>query len=117
MATYQMVVYGDDEPVVQETLTDIDEVEREDGWVVLYPEPGCDLARAGGTRAVHGAARRVDDRLDRGTVAQFEVTGPAGRNAQRSPSSLPRRDSWALIGGMAWTERVAHHFLLEPRNP
>jgi hypothetical protein len=35
MATYRMV-YGDDESVVQETLTDIDEVEREDGWVVLF---------------------------------------------------------------------------------
>jgi hypothetical protein len=35
MATYQMV-YGDDERTVQETFTDIDEVEREDGWVVLF---------------------------------------------------------------------------------
>lgn len=35
MATYRMV-YGDDESVVQETLTDIDEVEREDGWLVLF---------------------------------------------------------------------------------
>jgi hypothetical protein len=35
MATYRMV-YGDDDSVVQETFTDIDEVEREDGWVVLF---------------------------------------------------------------------------------
>jgi len=35
MATYRMV-YGDEESVVRETLTDIDEVEREDGWVVLF---------------------------------------------------------------------------------
>ena len=35
MATYRMV-YGDDERMVQETFTDIDEVEREDGWVVLF---------------------------------------------------------------------------------
>ena len=35
MATYQMV-YGDGERVVQETFADIDEVEREDGWVVLF---------------------------------------------------------------------------------
>ena len=35
MATYRMV-YGDDERTVQETFTDIDEVEREDGWVVLF---------------------------------------------------------------------------------
>jgi hypothetical protein len=35
MATYQMV-YGDGERTVQETFTDIDEVEREDGWVVLF---------------------------------------------------------------------------------
>jgi hypothetical protein len=35
MATYRMV-YGDDENVVSETFDDIDEVEREDGWVVLF---------------------------------------------------------------------------------
>ena len=35
MATYRMV-YGDGESVVRETFTDIDEVEREDGWVVLF---------------------------------------------------------------------------------
>ena len=35
MATYRMV-YGDDEQVVRETFADIDEVEREDGWVVLF---------------------------------------------------------------------------------
>jgi hypothetical protein len=35
MATYRMV-YGDDERTVRETYTDIDEVEREDGWVVLF---------------------------------------------------------------------------------
>jgi hypothetical protein len=35
MATYRMV-YGDHERTVQETFTDIDEVEREDGWVVLF---------------------------------------------------------------------------------
>jgi hypothetical protein len=35
MATYRMV-YGDSERTVQETFTDIDEVEREDGWVVLF---------------------------------------------------------------------------------
>lgn len=38
MATYQ-IVYGDDESVVQETYADIDEVEREDGWVVLFRGP------------------------------------------------------------------------------
>jgi hypothetical protein len=35
MATYR-IVYGDDENVVSETYDDIDEVEREDGWVVLF---------------------------------------------------------------------------------
>jgi len=35
MATYRMV-YGDDESVVRETYEDIDSVEREDGWVVLF---------------------------------------------------------------------------------
>jgi hypothetical protein len=35
MATYRMV-YGDDENVVAETYDNIDEVEREDGWVVLF---------------------------------------------------------------------------------
>ena len=35
MATYRMVD-GDTERTVQETFTDIDVVEREDGWVVLF---------------------------------------------------------------------------------
>ena len=35
MATYRMV-YGDDENVVEETYHDIDALEREDGWVVLF---------------------------------------------------------------------------------
>jgi hypothetical protein len=35
MATYKLV-YGDDEQVVTETYENIDEVEREDGWVVLF---------------------------------------------------------------------------------
>lgn len=35
MATYR-IVYGDDDSAIQETFTDIDEVEREDGWVVLF---------------------------------------------------------------------------------
>ena len=34
MATYRMV-YGDDEQVVRETFEDVD-VEREDGWTVLF---------------------------------------------------------------------------------
>jgi hypothetical protein len=34
MPTYRMV-YGDTEQVVQETFTDV-EVQREDGWVVLF---------------------------------------------------------------------------------
>jgi hypothetical protein len=35
MASYRMV-YGDDKQVVRETFEDISEVEREDGWVVLF---------------------------------------------------------------------------------
>jgi hypothetical protein len=35
MATYRMV-YGDDEQVVRETFENIDDVQREDGWVVLF---------------------------------------------------------------------------------
>lgn len=38
MGTYQ-IVYGDDEAAVQETYTDIDEVEQEDGWLVLFRGP------------------------------------------------------------------------------
>jgi len=38
MATYRMV-YGDDEQVVRETYEGITEVEREDGWVVLFRGP------------------------------------------------------------------------------
>jgi len=35
MATYQMV-YGDDERSVTEIFGNIDAVEREDGWLVLF---------------------------------------------------------------------------------
>jgi hypothetical protein len=35
MATYRMV-YGDDEQVVRETFENIDDVQREDGWIVLF---------------------------------------------------------------------------------
>lgn len=35
MATYRMV-YGDDEQVVRETLENIDDLQREDGWVVFF---------------------------------------------------------------------------------
>lgn len=35
MATYQMV-YGDDDQFVTETFSNIDAVEREDGWLVLF---------------------------------------------------------------------------------
>jgi hypothetical protein len=34
MPTYR-IVYGDDEQVIRETFTDVD-VQREDGWVVLF---------------------------------------------------------------------------------
>jgi len=35
VATYKMI-YGDDETVADETLEDIDSIEHEDGWVVLF---------------------------------------------------------------------------------
>jgi hypothetical protein len=35
MATYRLV-YGEEGQAVEETFKDIDEVEREDGWVVLF---------------------------------------------------------------------------------
>jgi hypothetical protein len=35
MATYRLV-YGDDEQVVRETYEDVDSLEREDGWLVLF---------------------------------------------------------------------------------
>jgi hypothetical protein len=38
MATYRMV-YGDDEIVVRETFEHIDEVVREDKWLVLFRGP------------------------------------------------------------------------------
>ena len=34
MSSYQ-IVYGDDEQVVKETFNDVD-VQREDGWLVLF---------------------------------------------------------------------------------
>jgi hypothetical protein len=30
------MVYGDDEQVVRETFENIDDLQREDGWVVLF---------------------------------------------------------------------------------
>ena len=38
MATYRMV-YGDDEQVVRETFENIDDVQQEDGWIVLFRGP------------------------------------------------------------------------------
>jgi hypothetical protein len=38
VATYELV-YGDDEQVVRETYDNIDSVEREDGWLVLFRGP------------------------------------------------------------------------------
>ena len=35
MATYRMV-YGDSSQVVRETYDNVDEVQREDGWLVLF---------------------------------------------------------------------------------
>jgi hypothetical protein len=35
VATYKLI-YGDEDNVVEETLDDIDSVEHEDGWVVLF---------------------------------------------------------------------------------
>lgn len=35
MAKYRMV-YGDDSVVVRETYDNIDDVQREDGWLVLF---------------------------------------------------------------------------------
>ena len=38
MATYQLV-YGEDDQSATETLDNIDTVEREDGWLVLFRGP------------------------------------------------------------------------------
>jgi hypothetical protein len=35
MTTYR-IVYGDDEQVVRETFENVDDLQREDGWVVLF---------------------------------------------------------------------------------
>jgi len=35
VTTYRMV-YGDDEQVVRETYENVDDVQREDGWLVLF---------------------------------------------------------------------------------
>lgn len=35
VATYKMI-YGDEDTVAEETLDDIDSIEHEDGWVVLF---------------------------------------------------------------------------------
>ena len=36
MARMARMVYGDDEQVVRETFENIDDLQREDGWVVLF---------------------------------------------------------------------------------
>ena len=51
MATYRMV-YGDDEQVVRETFENIDDLQREDGWVVLFRGREAILRGPGATRAV-----------------------------------------------------------------
>ena len=38
MATYR-IVYGDDEQVVRETFSDVDDVQREDGWLAMFRGP------------------------------------------------------------------------------
>ncbi len=35
MATYK-IVYGDSEQVVRETYDNVDDLQREDGWLVLF---------------------------------------------------------------------------------
>jgi hypothetical protein len=35
VATYKMI-YGDEDTVAEETLNDIDSIEHEDGWLVLF---------------------------------------------------------------------------------
>jgi hypothetical protein len=40
------MVYGDDEQVVRETFENIDDLQREDGWV-CFPRQGRDTARPG----------------------------------------------------------------------
>ena len=35
MATYR-IVYGDNEQVVRETYDNVDDLQREDGWLVLF---------------------------------------------------------------------------------
>ncbi|HEX4015231.1 MAG TPA: hypothetical protein VHX15_00705 [Frankiaceae bacterium] len=35
MATYK-IVYGDNEQVVRETYDNVDDLQREDGWLVLF---------------------------------------------------------------------------------
>ncbi|HEX4429305.1 MAG TPA: hypothetical protein VHZ96_08560 [Frankiaceae bacterium] len=35
MATYR-IVYGDNEQVVRETYENVDDLQREDGWLVLF---------------------------------------------------------------------------------
>jgi hypothetical protein len=51
MATYRMV-YGDDEQVVRETFENIDDLQREDGWVVLFRGKEAILRVPGAARAV-----------------------------------------------------------------
>jgi hypothetical protein len=59
MPTYHMV-YGDEEQVVRETFEDV-EVEREDGWVVLFRDNDAILrVREEHVRALDVVSRETD---------------------------------------------------------
>ena len=61
MATYRMV-YGDDQQVVRETFENIDDLQREDGWVVLFRGKEAILRPSGAARPVSRGNRGLADR-------------------------------------------------------
>ena len=84
MSTYQMV-YGDSEQVVRETFKDV-EVEREDGWVVLFRGPDTPSF----------ACRKHTCNLSTGWSE-----GKGKRDRRRSDGRVPAVADWATISSLA----------------
>jgi hypothetical protein len=74
MPTYR-VVYGDDEQVIRETFADV-ELEREDGWVVLFRGTEAIL------RAREEHVQSLDEVADGQSAIQDQQTGGTARDSR-----------------------------------
>jgi hypothetical protein len=85
MPTYR-IVYGDDEQVIRETFTDV-EVQREDGWVVLFR----------GKEAILRMREEHVQSLD-------EVTGEEGWATVSGYRVVARDERWPALPLADWHE-------------